>query len=84
MMHSAVTHHTPTDAEPVPSQQLPAPGSSPIFIAQHDGTSFRPFCVHNPDSVPSQLLVYPKPPLWQDSTGRRKVLGSLVALLNNN
>lgn len=81
MMHSAVTHHPPTDAQPVPSQQLPAPGSSLIFIAQHDairdGTFFRPFCVHSLGSVPTQLLVYPKPPLWQDSTGRIKVLGSL-------
>lgn len=36
--NDAKCSHSPpaNDIQPVPSQQLPAPGSSPSFIAQHD------------------------------------------------
>ena len=64
------SHHLLTDAQPVPEQWLPPGQLLPVLClcmmlyAIQYGTSLCPVFA---GSVPSQLLVHPKPPHWQGS-----------------
>ena len=60
MMHSAIAHHPPIDAQLVPEQRSPAPTPRSSYTG-HDvpwyGTPLWPLWVSCPGCVPSQLLV---------------------------
>lgn len=79
MMQNAVAHHPPMVLSQSPASSCLPQAAPPVSLLSmiRYGTSFWPFCFHCSGSVPTQLIVYRKPPLWQDSTGSRKVLGSL-------
>lgn len=62
LMHSAVSNHLLTDAQPVPEHQLPPWPNLLSFIAEHDtiryGKYFWPALLTCPGSVLFQLLVH--------------------------
>ena len=69
VMHSAIAHHLPTDAQLVPEQRTATPRPTPPgFIVQHDvpwyGIFVWPVWDSCPSHVPSQLLVPHQPSCW--------------------
>ena len=70
VMHNAIAHHVPTDAQLVPEQQYapPPPPTPPSLYTGHDvtwyGIPLWPVGVSCPGCVPSQLLVPLQPSCW--------------------
>lgn len=87
-MHNAIAHCSLTDVQPVSEQQQPlqTPPTVLLFSVMSHGMGhcFGLSGVSCLGSVPSQLLLQPHLPYWQDSMRRQNILDLVQALLSNN
>ena len=68
VMHNAIAHHLPTDAQLVPEQRSPPRPAPPSLYTRHDvtwyGIPLWPVWVSCPGCVLCQLLVPLQPSCW--------------------